>query len=542
MTRSACSILSVLVAAGGCCAQPELFVSEYQFQAARMSAMGLDGSSPRVLFELPAAQWLPIGISFDAVANRMYWMDSAGGSEIRAAGVDGTKPSIVSAVPGFARGVGRDSAGRVYFSTDNMVQRVNVDGSGLEVIYTSPSSDPVGTCEVDATNGHVYVGALNSILRMDLDGTNVKTVVRGISQPRAIALDIGAGYIYWLDADTISDYVGRARLDDTEFTVLIDHTPNEVSGSTSLIDIMVDPVSKRLFYAEEIAAVVYSANLDGTDRQLIYTSPPGKSPSGFSLSTGDPVQPVQDCDGNGVSDAVDIAGGAADCDNNGVLDSCQADACPDDVVLLDHGSDAASTSGRALGVPSAWQIFQPFDVPKGVWNLGQVGIDGYTVNYADGSGVTIRLYPDNGTGTRPDETVELASAVVNLRFATNFENWVRAPLSATLEAGRYWVRLEANDPAVYGGSINHGVLGLQSISRGSSGNFTSPQSPIALRLIEGGDECLADFNTDGIVNSQDFFDFLTAFFAAAPDADFNADGLINSQDFFDFLTAFFAGC
>jgi hypothetical protein len=54
--------------------------------------------------------------------------------------------------------------------------------------------------------------------------------------------------------------------------------------------------------------------------------------------------------------------------------------------------------------------------------------------------------------------------------------------------------------------------------------------------------CRADFNHDGQTNSQDFFDFLAAFFALAPAADFNRDGAINSQDFFDFLAAFFAGC
>jgi hypothetical protein len=54
--------------------------------------------------------------------------------------------------------------------------------------------------------------------------------------------------------------------------------------------------------------------------------------------------------------------------------------------------------------------------------------------------------------------------------------------------------------------------------------------------------CPADFNNDGAVNSQDFFDFLNAFFAFAGIADFNHDGVINSQDFFDFVTAFFAGC
>jgi hypothetical protein len=54
--------------------------------------------------------------------------------------------------------------------------------------------------------------------------------------------------------------------------------------------------------------------------------------------------------------------------------------------------------------------------------------------------------------------------------------------------------------------------------------------------------CRAAFNDDGVVSSQDFFDFITAFFALNESADFNGDGAVNSQDVFDFITAFFAGC
>jgi len=63
-----------------------------------------------------------------------------------------------------------------------------------------------------------------------------------------------------------------------------------------------------------------------------------------------------------------------------------------------------------------------------------------------------------------------------------------------------------------------------------------------LTLTPVDDKCTADFNGDTAVNSQDFFDFITAFFASAPNADFNNDGSINSQDFFDFVSVFFVGC
>jgi hypothetical protein len=60
------------------------------------------------------------------------------------------------------------------------------------------------------------------------------------------------------------------------------------------------------------------------------------------------------------------------------------------------------------------------------------------------------------------------------------------------------------------------------------------------RAMVLGVPCAADWSHDGTLNSQDFYDFVSSFFAGG--ADFNGDGITNSQDFFDYVTAFFAGC
>ncbi len=55
--------------------------------------------------------------------------------------------------------------------------------------------------------------------------------------------------------------------------------------------------------------------------------------------------------------------------------------------------------------------------------------------------------------------------------------------------------------------------------------------------------CFADYNCDGRINSQDYFDFISDLMTGNRRADFiNNDGFLNSQDYFDFIQAFFAGC
>jgi plastocyanin len=113
--------------------------------------------------------------------------------------------------------------------------------------------------------------------------------------------------------------------------------------------------------------------------------------------------------------------------------------------------------------------------------------------------------------------------------------WLASLHSVTVDDGSYDSGVH-NTPFAFSHTFHSsGTYGYHCIVRGAPGQGMFGTVTVIV-------PCPADFNGDGRANSQDFFDFLTAFFAAAPAADFNHDAVINSQDFFDFLTAFFAGC
>ncbi len=85
-----------------------------------------------------------------------------------------------------------------------------------------------------------------------------------------------------------------------------------------------------------------------------------------------------------------------------------------------------------------------------------------------------------------------------------------------------------------------GMLSVEDFARG----MEYPSIVVRFRgLAEGGSDKVpgrgltCDWNDDGFVNSQDFFDFLKDFFNL--EADYNLNGITNSKDFFDFMRCFF---
>jgi hypothetical protein len=206
----------------------------------------------------------------------------------------------------------------------------------------------------------------------------------------------------------------------------------------------------------------------------------------------------------------------ANWNNSNQVVSATANGNQYDLTAYDVSGGAVSVAGAEVGY-----IFLPYSAENLV--AGHIAADGSVVSGTKGFTIT----------TGVDDTYGFD--IFNLTIP-GVDARTDGVLLLTSAAGPYAFSWEAGP----NGEFQIGALDL------TSELPTRAAFAFAYVPFEGlggpGDDCTADFNNDTVVNSQDFFDFLTAFFGNSPTADFNRDGVTNSQDFFDFLTAFFVGC
>lgn len=492
LALSLAAVGTIFGAAAALAAPTRVFFTEYQYNNPKIKGMELDGSNSSELFALPPSEWLPVGCDYDEAGAKVYWTHGSTPGTIRRANLDGSEMQLLVSGLKLPRGIAVDPVhGKIYWvqappagNALGLLKRANLDGTSIETVYSDDPYDPtlsyVGKPTVDPVNGYVYFCARGEIRRARLDLTgSVETVVRGVTTVAAIALDTKAGHIYFADANTNSDYIGRARFDDSEFTMIYDNTPG-FFGTSGLFDMKLDLEGGRVYWTDELAHTVRRAGLDGLDMETLYTSPAGLTPTGMTLDT-DPQQAIQDCNGNGTRDLDDVAGGSsADCNGNGIPDECESAPCVPIEYLVDNGSDPSGHRTLSGNPANGFEVFQPIDL-SGPARIASIGLDGWTTTYHP-AGFTATLFPDDGTGAFPDEGAPIASAVFQWRFSNNTIVWVDRAIDADLPAGRSWVRLTAADPA-FAGAACYGLSGPPSFSRRlSDGQIYYSSRSIALRL------------------------------------------------------------
>lgn len=164
-------------------------------------------------------------------------------------------------------------------------------------------------------------------------------------------------------------------------------------------------------------------------------------------------------------------------------------------------------------------------VPSGVM-VTNIGF--HDVSYHSGDG------PSNINYSGADWTANMADGSLStgaITWAT--ENFVINPSANAIRWGTvYNFRFDANVAPVVGGGI--ASMNLFKPGTPTSVDTTALDMPGSLSTPK----CPCDFNDNGAMNSQDFFDFIAALMNNSPDADYNGDSVVNSQDLFDFLGCF----
>jgi len=156
---------------------------------------------------------------------------------------------------------------------------VEVDTAAGKMYWTEPDG-----VEVDTAAGKMYwtdMGpggaadksvALNDgrIMRADIDGTNVETVVPlGLTTtPKQLALDVAGGKVYWSDRGDLGDQrvnpkIMRANLDGSSVETIVS------TDLMSAVGIALDTANGKVYFTDRYANNIKRANLDGSDVEVV---------------------------------------------------------------------------------------------------------------------------------------------------------------------------------------------------------------------------------------------------------------------------------
>jgi DNA-binding beta-propeller fold protein YncE len=153
--------------------------------------------------------------------------------------------------------------GRIFFLDlgGGRVLSANPDGSDLKTIVVEGRKLPDGLV-VDSAARHLYwtnMGALTandgSILRSDLDGRNITTIVApgGTFTPKQMQIEKKTGKLYWCDREGMR--VMRANIDGSNIETLVDTSEGDPRPGRDLrkwcVGIAVDPARSKFYWTQK---------------------------------------------------------------------------------------------------------------------------------------------------------------------------------------------------------------------------------------------------------------------------------------------------
>ena len=193
------------------------------------------------------------GIAVDFATSTIYWSD-VNRHAISKANLNGKHPKdVVTTGLNFPFDVDIDiKSEKIYWSDQlqNQIGRANLDGTDPTVIIPFPCAPSVGNfciagaeLAIDSVEKKLYwttaycsdttcSRGLGDIMKSNLDGSNIETVLVAVGRPSSIQVDPIVKKIYW--TDYVNDVVRRSNLDGTRIDDLFVDGKNNNPNSLAL--------------------------------------------------------------------------------------------------------------------------------------------------------------------------------------------------------------------------------------------------------------------------------------------------------------------
>jgi DNA-binding beta-propeller fold protein YncE len=165
------------------------------------------------------------------------------------------------------------------------VLSANPDGSGLQTIVVEGRKFPDGLA-VDIASGHLYWTNMGnftaddgSILRSDLDGRNIVTIVPpgGTFTPKQLQIEKNTGKLYWCDREGMR--VMRVNLDGSNLETLVDTSQGDSRPGSDArkwcVGIAVDVDGGRFYWTQKGGDNACTGRICRANIEL----PPGQTPA-----------------------------------------------------------------------------------------------------------------------------------------------------------------------------------------------------------------------------------------------------------------------
>lgn len=251
----------------------------------------LDGTVIESIVSLPPGL-SPHGIELDLVNNKIYWSFEdffTDGTGIGCSNFDGTNvvelfnlpdTNSIKTIYDIALDI---NGGKVYWirtGWDSRIQRSDLDGSDIEILFTDDSSEGFGI-DLDISNGKIYwtlratPNQSSKIRKSNFDGTSVEDltnitfpptpgVVSGI---HGVTVKSGTNAIYWINRASKS--INKADLSGNNILNILNNAPSNPS------DLAIDEVNGKIYFGERsffgggTEKRLQRSNIDGTNAELI---------------------------------------------------------------------------------------------------------------------------------------------------------------------------------------------------------------------------------------------------------------------------------